>query len=380
MRRGRGIRKEHTGLPEYEEGSISSPGCSLHREKISCVQLEYVNFSICTLYFDTFFLRTRHSGSKFENSVHPWFKLLLFYIRINEDIFVCWIYNKCWWILIIPIIAVTGSIYLLAVILAKTFLVKVYINLFPSLLPWQSFCSYISPVLKSAFRSLIPLSGIYIARLFMAVYELRSHPWGMTLPCCNYHEQDSKKAGGGQSYQPQHSARWSGWGQRDVWPLPVVCGNSPDAYPEPEEEAIAKPGLPGVILEHVHHLWPTLRAYISLWNEVRDAVARAALGSSICQVPALQPFSLQWTSLQLSGPREALAQAAGQPVTWWWHRSTGCCEACARPFVLSKGLGAHCRLVPTVKSKASPDHKKVCVEDEKKWKALTMIFEHNHKF
>lgn len=194
MRRGRGIRKEHTGLPEYEEGSISSPGCSLHREKISCVQLEYVNFSICTLYFDTyFFLRARHSGSKFENSVHPWFKLLLFYIRINEDIFVCWIYNKGWWILIIPIIAVTGSIYLLAVILAKTFLVTVYINLFPSLLPWQSFCSYISPVLKSAFRSLIPLSGIYIARLFMAVYELRSHPWGMTLPCCNYHEQDSKK-------------------------------------------------------------------------------------------------------------------------------------------------------------------------------------------
>lgn len=46
-------------------------------------------------------------------------------------------------------------------VLAKTFLLMICTNLFPSLLSWQSFHGYNATVLKCAFRILIPLNVIY---------------------------------------------------------------------------------------------------------------------------------------------------------------------------------------------------------------------------
>lgn len=50
---GESDQTEHRGVLGYQEYSISSSGCLLPSENISCLQLGFMHFSICKLYINT---------------------------------------------------------------------------------------------------------------------------------------------------------------------------------------------------------------------------------------------------------------------------------------------------------------------------------------
>lgn len=82
--------------------------------------------------------------------------------------------------------------------------------------------------------------------------------------------------------------------QEDAWLLLTIYGNSPDVCTGAKEEGvITKPELQGMIPEHMLLLQPTLRAYVSLYDEMKGAGAHIAFGSSMGQVPEWQLSRLE---------------------------------------------------------------------------------------